>query len=166
MSRRVTVYRARREAAAFLPSIEASSTGQRRLISSIRIVAPGDGRLSVRRGMPITRRVSRSGTGSRVNNRELRSSNPVRRRISRNPPFESKLVPSHGNELLFGRRKNAIDEPSDIVLLCGGYAHVSGETARYYCHVAETNATPTPLNETRRCSPGENPTVICRYGSA
>jgi hypothetical protein len=48
----------------------------------------------------------------------------------------------------------------------GGYAHVSGETARYYCHVAETNATPTPLNETRRCSPSENPTVICRYGSA
>ena len=51
---------------AFLSCIGDSITGDRRAISAIRIVAPGDARLSVRRVTPITRRVSRSGIGSSV----------------------------------------------------------------------------------------------------
>ena len=52
--------------AVFFSGIGASMTADRRAISSIRIVAPGDARLSVRRVMPITRRVSSSGIGNNV----------------------------------------------------------------------------------------------------
>src|SRR5258705_1545119 len=52
----------------FSRSIDASSAGHRRAISSISIFAPGDARLSVRRVIPMTRRVSWTGTGIRVTN--------------------------------------------------------------------------------------------------